>query len=84
MTNRIPWTSRTFAFDTPPALHPESIERLRGTAARIEEAIDGLDRQRLTRRLGDTWSIQENIGHLADLETLFSGRLDDFETGVSQ
>ncbi|AXC15799.1 hypothetical protein ACPOL_6581 [Acidisarcina polymorpha] len=25
------------------------------------------------------WSIQENIGHLLDIEPLMSGRLDDFQ-----
>jgi hypothetical protein len=36
-----------------------------------------------TRRDRDTWSIQENLGHLADLEGLFMGRLDDFDARVA-
>jgi hypothetical protein len=35
----------------------------------------------LTRRDGDKWSIQEQAGHLLDLEPLGMGRLDDFEAG---
>ena len=32
--------------------------------------------------MGDTWSIQENIGHLLDLEPLWAGRIDDILAGV--
>jgi len=35
----------------------------------------------LTRRDGDKWSIQEQAGHLLDLEPLGMSRLDDFEAG---
>ena len=35
----------------------------------------------LTRRDGDKWSIQEQAGHLLDLEPLGMGRLDDYEAG---
>ncbi|HEY6045665.1 MAG TPA: DinB family protein, partial [Pyrinomonadaceae bacterium] len=34
-----------------------------------------------TRRDGDKWSIQEQAGHLLDLESLGMSRLDDFEAG---
>ena len=33
------------------------------------------------RRDGDKWSIQEQAGHLLDLEPLGMNRLDDFEAG---
>jgi uncharacterized damage-inducible protein DinB len=82
MPNRVPWTTRSFTFDFPADLHPELIERLRGTPARAEEIARSLPADMLTRRDGDTWSIQENLGHLADVEPLFTGRLDDFEAGV--
>lgn len=80
MPNRVPWTSRTFNFDFPADLYPELTERLRGTIARVREmagtaAAAGV----LTRREGRTWSIQENIGHLADLDDLFASRLDEFD-----
>jgi uncharacterized damage-inducible protein DinB len=35
----------------------------------------------LTKRIDGTWSIQENIGHLLDLEALWAGRLDDLLDG---
>ncbi len=83
MPNRVPWTKRTFDFDFPADLFPELLERLRGTPARVEEIARALPPEVLRSQDSETWSIQENIGHLADLESLFSGRLDDFETGAT-
>jgi hypothetical protein len=82
MPNRVPWTERSFNFNFPADLYPEIIERLRGTPARAEEIARSLPAAVLTRREGDAWSIQENIGHLADLEALFTGRLDDYDAGT--
>jgi hypothetical protein len=76
---RIKWFDRKFDFNFPAELYPELIERLRGTPARVEDRLKGLPASILMQRDGDHWSIQENIGHLTDLEELFSGRLDDFE-----
>ncbi len=82
MPNPVPWTERTFSFDSPAGLSGELLERLRGTPARVEQITRSLPAAVLTLREGDTWSIQENIGHLADLESLFTGRLDDFDAGA--
>src|SRR5262245_20778104 len=78
---RWPWFERTFAFDFPPAKLPELIERVRGTPARIEELVRGLDRDTLTGHDGQGWSIQENIGHLLDLESLVIVRIDQILRG---
>ena len=83
MPNRIPWTERRFTFDFPVGVFPELIERLRGTPARMEESVRGLPTDVLTARDGATWSIQENVGHLADLESLFTDRLDDYDAGAA-
>jgi uncharacterized damage-inducible protein DinB len=80
---RIPWFERKFDFNFPAELYPELIERLRGTPARVEDRVKNISPTILTRRDGERWSIQENVGHLYDLETLFSGRLDDFDRGVA-
>ncbi|MBI5670060.1 MAG: DinB family protein [Chloroflexi bacterium] len=58
-------------------MFPNIVERLRGTPARLEELVESLDARVLTRRDGEEWSIQENAGHLWDLESLWLGRLDD-------
>jgi uncharacterized damage-inducible protein DinB len=77
------WTDRRFTFNLPEALFPVVIERLRGTPARIEDKVRGLSPEILTRRDGDTWSIQEHAGHLLDLDGLHAGRLDDFLSGAA-
>jgi uncharacterized damage-inducible protein DinB len=82
MSDQIPWVERPFNFDFPPGLYLELIERLRGTPARVEELARLLPPQILVKRYEDSWSIQENIGHLADLESLFFGRLEEFEAGA--
>jgi uncharacterized damage-inducible protein DinB len=82
MILEFPWFERKFALDLPVWMCPNIVERLRGTPARLEELVGGLDRDVLTRRDGDDWSIQENAGHLWDLEALWIGRLDDFIGGA--
>jgi uncharacterized damage-inducible protein DinB len=78
----IRWTDRTFRFDLPEALFPVTVERLRGTPARIEDKVRALPSALLTQRDGDQWSIQEHIGHLLDLDELHTARLDDFLAGA--
>src|ERR671910_23204 len=84
MTNRIKWTDRRFDFTFPAGLYPEMIERLRGTPARLEERIGSLPAEVLQPRDGERWSIQENAGHLLDLESLVTERLDQYLAGVTE
>lgn len=74
------WFDRAFDLDIPVWMLPNLVERLRGTPARVTDRIESLPDEILTRQFEDAWSIQENIGHLLDLEPLWSGRLDDFES----
>ncbi len=78
MSAKLKWIDRRFHFDFPVEQYPDVIERLRGTPARAEDRVRGLSREVLTRREGVTWSIQENIGHLLDMEALHDGRINDF------
>jgi quercetin dioxygenase-like cupin family protein/uncharacterized damage-inducible protein DinB len=73
-----PWTSRRFTFDFPIQRLPVIIDRLRGTADRIEAKLRGVPHSTLTANLGGGWSILENVGHLIDLESLHESRLDQF------
>jgi uncharacterized damage-inducible protein DinB len=82
MTARIAWFDRTFNFDFPADTYPELMERLRGTPARLDERVRPLPRTILTVRDGVKWSIQEQAGHLMDLEVLWMGRVDDFVRGA--
>jgi hypothetical protein len=81
MIRPLPWFERKFSFDFPLSMYPNIIERLRGTHARLEDRLTSLPRERLTRRDGDSWSIQEHAGHLLDLGALDLARLDDYAAG---
>src|SRR5262249_40428354 len=70
---------RQFNFELPLGMYPNVVERVRGTPARLEDLTRGMSREVLTRRDGDKWSIQEQAGHLLDLEELGMQRLADFE-----
>jgi uncharacterized damage-inducible protein DinB len=80
--NQIPWIQRTFPTNLPQSLFLNILERLRGTPARLEERISQLTPEILTRRQGNSWSIQETAGHLLQLEPLWQGRLDDFAASL--
>src|SRR5262249_40611238 len=79
--DRLEWIKRQFAFELPLGMYGNVVERVRGTPARLEDLTRGLSPQILTRRDDDKWSIQEQAGHLLDLEGLGMNRLDDFEAG---
>ena len=80
---RIKWTERRFNFDFPADIYPEMIERIRGTPARLEELLAGLSPETLTTQADGRWSMQENAGHLLDLESLVSQRIDEYLAGNS-
>lgn len=84
MTRIYKWTDRKFDFSFPAEIYPEIVERVRGTPARLEDRLNELSPDLLTMRDGDSWSIQENAGHLLDLESLFSQRLDEYLAGAAQ
>ena len=84
MPQKMPWIERRFAFEIPVSMFPSLLERLRGTPARAEERTQGLAVETLTLRAGDSWSIQENIGHLIEVERLWLGRLDDYAAGLEE
>ena len=80
---RIKWTDRRFSFDFPAGIYPEMIERIRGTPARLEELFAGLPSETLKAQIDGRWSMQENAGHLLDLESLVSQRIDEYLAGNS-
>lgn len=75
------WFSRAFEPGTPPEAFPEVLERLRGTGLRLRERVSHASSGLLTQRHERRWSIQEHVGHLVDLETLWLGRIEDFDRG---
>ena len=79
-----PWFERRFSFEhLGEPDFPFLLERLRGTAARIEDKTRALGRDVLVRKDDDAWSIQEQVGHLVDLDGLHDGRLDDYLAGAA-
>ena len=81
MVERLEWIKRQFSFELPLGMYGNVVERVRGSPARLEDLTRDLREEVLTRRDGDKWSIQEQAGHLLDLEWLGISRLDDFEAG---
>jgi hypothetical protein len=74
------WFERKFDFTFPVEQHPNLCARLRGTPARLEETVRGIDRGVLVSKPGENkkWSAQEHAGHLLDLEPLWMARVNDF------
>ena len=83
-TNKIRWIDRKFSFDFPVSNYPEILERLRGTPSRFEDIIDDIPKEVLKLKKGKSWSIQEHIGHLVSIESLMTGRLNDYESGKKE
>ncbi|HEY0171626.1 MAG TPA: DinB family protein [Pyrinomonadaceae bacterium] len=79
MIKRTRWVEREFDFGLALGVFPSVVERLRGTPARLEELTRGLSRETLTaKNLAGSWSVQEQVGHLIDLDELHEGRLEDY------
>ena len=84
MSSLQPWFQRKFAFDLPNSRFQIVLERLRGTPARVEERVRSLSVAILVTRIDDKWSIQENLGHLSDLEPLWTRRAEQIFAGESE
>lgn len=82
MPGQTKWFSRTFELGLPPDAAPEIVDRLRSAPDRLAAAVEGLPPDILTKRRDNKWSIQENAGHLFDLESLWDQRLDDYARGA--
>jgi hypothetical protein len=78
------WFQRKFEFSFPVELHPNLCARLRGTPARLEEAVRGVAHDVLVKKPGGKWSAQEHAGHLLDLESLWLERVDDYLAEASR
>jgi uncharacterized damage-inducible protein DinB len=76
------WFERKFDLSFPVELFPNVCARLRGTPARLEELIRAYPREVLVRKTQEKWSIQEQAGHLLDIEPLWLARVDDYLAGV--
>jgi uncharacterized damage-inducible protein DinB len=75
------WFERKFDLSFPVEIYPNLCARLRGTPARLEELVHDISREILVRKSGESWSAQENVGHLLDLEPLWAMRVEDYVQG---
>jgi len=83
MTTQRRWFDRRFELGLGPDAAPELLDRLGRTPERLANAVHGVPPELLTRRTDGQWSIQENVGHLFDLEALWFQRLDDYDHGAA-
>ncbi|MFQ5529078.1 MAG: DinB family protein [Gemmatimonadota bacterium] len=81
MEERTRWFDRQFDLGLPADAFESVLERLRSAPGRLGQLVGDLTTEQVRRRIDDDWSIQENVGHLIDLEPLWDGRLDDFVAG---
>jgi hypothetical protein len=77
------WIDRKFDFGFDASIYPEFIDRLRATPTNLESLLSPIPRTLLKVKNKDEWSIQENVGHLISADDLFTGRLDDYESGMT-
>jgi hypothetical protein len=75
------WLVKRFEFTLPLGAFYSTLERVRGTPARLEEMVRSFPPEILTVGSGERWSIQEEVGHLYDLDELHEGRLEDYASG---
>jgi uncharacterized damage-inducible protein DinB len=72
------WFERKFEFSFPVEVLPNLCARLRGTPARLEDALHGRSHANLRKKAQGKWSAQEHAGHLLDLEPLWLARVEDY------
>lgn len=83
--SRVPvWFERKFEFSFPVEVYPNLFARVRGTPARLEEALRGYSHQILVWKAQEKWSAQEHAGHLLDLEALWLARVGDYVAASEQ
>ena len=81
---QVNWFDRKFDFGVNQNIMPSIIERLEGTPIRLKEKLRIIDSSVYKIKPDGKWSILEHVGHLADLEPLWQGRLDDILSGQKE
>jgi hypothetical protein len=78
---KLKWFDKIFQFDLSQDHYGLVLKKLRGSPEDIALLVSPLLEEILTKRIKNSWSIKENVGHLIDLEELHDGRIDDFIAG---
>jgi uncharacterized damage-inducible protein DinB len=79
--NRQKWFDKKFRFQLPLDDYESILSKLSENPEKISHLVSTLPVEILTKKVDKRWSIQENVGHLIDLEELHDGRIDDFIAG---
>lgn len=79
---KLAWFERQFTFGLPAGMLPFFLERLSGTAIRIEAKVKDIAESILSERRNEKWSIKQNIGHLAEVDEIANHRIDQMLQGV--
>ncbi|WP_074406078.1 MULTISPECIES: DinB family protein [Aquimarina] len=75
------WFDRKFDFSFEENIFPLLLKRLEEAPSILRDTINSVTKEKLTHKKNGKWSIQENMGHLIDLEPIWQGRLNDILTG---
>ena len=84
MVEMMKWLERRFGYEPAAGEFPAILERLRGTPARVEEKAARIHESARVKKPSDGWSIQEHLGHLADIESLWIRRVEEFLAGSKE
>ncbi len=78
----LPWFERNLKFGYPIEMLPFYLERLSGTIVRLETKVKGVSDDALSKKINDKWSIKQNIGHLAEVDSITNKRIDEMIKGT--
>jgi uncharacterized protein (DUF849 family) len=78
------WFDRKFEFELSQNEFSKVLNRLKDAPERIEQLIYSVSPEIPTKKIDDSWSIQEHIGHIIDLEELHEERINDFINKAEQ
>ncbi len=84
MNKRELWVDKKFEYEKMDNKYSDLIVRLEKTISILEELTGTLPTEILTKKDGDSWSIQESTGHLLEVEALFTGRLEDYQNHLGE
>lgn len=80
---KMEWFQRRFTFGHPIEMLPFFLERLEGTAARIETKVADAEEKILSAKHDGKWSVKQNIGHLSEVDEIASRRVTEMLQGIS-
>src|SRR5262245_42324801 len=75
MVNRLPWFERVFPAGLPAHRLPVLVTLLRGTPARLADRLAAAPHEGLILRSRSPCALQDDVGHLVDLEPLWQQRM---------